>query len=69
MKGLKMDGKKVSESLVIMSQIMMLQDANPVGNVHGGVILKLCDECGGIIAARHARRPCSFAQVPADMKA
>ncbi|MCB0130374.1 MAG: acyl-CoA thioesterase, partial [Caldilineaceae bacterium] len=25
--------------------------------VHGGVILKLCDECGGIIASRHARRP------------
>lgn len=33
------------------------EHSNSLGNVHGGVVLKLCDECGGIIAARHARRP------------
>jgi uncharacterized protein (TIGR00369 family) len=33
------------------------EHSNSMGNVHGGVILKLCDECGGIIATRHARRP------------
>ena len=25
--------------------------------MHGGVVLKLCDECGGIVARRHSRRP------------
>ena len=33
------------------------EHSNSLGNVHGGVVLKLCDECGGIIAARHARHP------------
>ncbi|MBI2080982.1 MAG: acyl-CoA thioesterase [candidate division NC10 bacterium] len=32
-------------------------DANPLGSVHGGVILRLVDEAGGVAAARHARRP------------
>ena len=30
-------------------------DANPAGNVHGGVIMKLIDTVGGAVAARHAR--------------
>ncbi|MCW5842769.1 MAG: acyl-CoA thioesterase [Caldilinea sp.] len=41
-----------------MTMFMQPEHSNSLGNVHGGVILKLCDECGGIIAARHARRPC-----------
>ena len=28
--------------------------ANVFGNVHGGVIMKLCDEAGGMAAMRHA---------------
>ena len=32
-------------------------DANLLGNVHGGVLMKLIDEVGGIAAARHAQRP------------
>ena len=32
-------------------------DANLLGNVHGGVLMKLVDEVGGIAAARHAQRP------------
>jgi acyl-CoA hydrolase len=31
--------------------------ANVMGNVHGGHIMKLCDEAGGMAAIRHARRP------------
>ncbi len=46
-----------SESALTMTQFMQPEHANSMGNVHGGVVLKLCDECGGIIAARHARRP------------
>ena len=30
--------------------------SNPFGTIHGGVILKLVDECGGIAALRHAGR-------------
>jgi uncharacterized protein (TIGR00369 family) len=50
-----MEGKKVSETAVTMAQLMTPQDTNPVGNVHGGVIMKLIDEAGGAVAFRHAR--------------
>ena len=45
------------ETRLTMTQFMQPEHSNSLGNVHGGVILKLCDECGGIIATRHARRP------------
>jgi acyl-CoA hydrolase len=32
---------------------MGIQDANTAGYVHGGVILRLCDEVAGIAAIRH----------------
>jgi len=50
-----MQGKRVSESSVIMVQPMSPQDANPAGNVHGGIIMRLVDEAGGIVAKRHSR--------------
>lgn len=50
-----MEGKKVSESAVLMAQFMTPQDTNPAGNVHGGVVMKLIDEAGGAVAFRHAR--------------
>jgi acyl-CoA hydrolase len=33
---------------------MGLADANTAGNVHGGAIMKLCDEVAGIAAIRHS---------------
>lgn len=50
-----MQGKPVSESRVVLTQVMGVMEANVLGNVHGGVIMKLCDEAGGIAAAKHAR--------------
>lgn len=50
-----MKGKKVSETTVVMVQPMSPQDANAAGNVHGGVIMKLIDMAGGIVAQRHTR--------------
>lgn len=47
----------VSDSRVTLSVMMGPQDTNGLGNVHGGVIMKLVDEAGGIAAMRHARRP------------
>ena len=52
-----MNAKTIADSALSMGQYMNPEHANSLGNVHGGVILKLCDECGGIVAARHARRP------------
>jgi acyl-CoA hydrolase len=49
--------KCASESKVEMSQQMMPADANPLGKVHGGHVMKLIDEAGGLAAMRHARRP------------
>ncbi len=50
-----MDENRVSESAVATSQVMIPQDANPSGNVHGGVIMKLIDTAAGVVARRHTR--------------
>lgn len=52
-----MDGKPGSNSRVTLTLVMGPQDANIAGNVHGGILMKLCDEAGGMAAARHARHP------------
>jgi acyl-CoA hydrolase len=49
--------KRVLDSQTIISHLMHITDANPQGNIHGGVVMRLADEVGGICAARHARRP------------
>jgi uncharacterized protein (TIGR00369 family) len=50
-----MKGKTVRETTVVMAQVMQPHNANPAGNVHGGVIMKLIDTAAGAAAARHAR--------------
>ena len=50
-----MAGKRVCESMVTLSHVMQPQDANPSGNIHGGVIMKLIDNAAGVVAIRHAR--------------
>ena len=50
-----MQGKRISETRVIMVQPMSPQEANTAGNVQGGVIMKLIDLAGGIVAQRHTR--------------
>ena len=49
--------KPVSASSVILSRVMHPNDASYMGTVHGGVILRMLDEAGGMAAFRHARRP------------
>ena len=36
---------------------MLPHHTNPMGNVHGGEIMKLVDETGALCAIRHAQRP------------
>lgn len=50
-----MEGKRVQDSAVTIAQVMIPQDTNPAGNVHGGVIVKLIDTAAGVVASRHAR--------------
>jgi len=47
--------RRVRDSQVVMSQLMLPGDANPTGNVHGGAIMKLVDTAAGVCAARHVR--------------
>ncbi|GAB4219627.1 MAG TPA: acyl-CoA thioesterase [Spirochaetota bacterium] len=49
-----MNAKTVKESTITIVQQMTHQDANLAGNVHGGTIMKLIDNTGGIVASRHA---------------
>ena len=52
-----LEARSAAETALTLTMFAQPEHSNSLGNVHGGVILKLCDECGGIIAARHARRP------------
>ncbi len=54
----ELEGKTVEESRVVMARTMQPSDANPFGNVHGGLIMYLADEAGGAVAIRHSRRRC-----------
>jgi len=51
------EAKHIADSRVTLSMMMGPQDTNGLGNVHGGVIMKMVDEAGGLAAMRHASRP------------
>ena len=53
-----MQGRHPRESDTVMSELMMPQHANIMGNVFGGVLLSLVDRAAAVAAIRHARRPC-----------
>jgi acyl-CoA hydrolase len=46
--------KLAVESRSILTRWMGLSDANAAGFVHGGVVMRLCDEAAGIAAIRHS---------------
>lgn len=50
-----MQPKSPASTATYMSMVMLPDDANVAGNVHGGVIMKQIDNCAGVTAARHAR--------------
>lgn len=53
-----MQAKHPRDSETVMSELMMPQHANIMGNVFGGVILSLMDRAAAVSAIRHAGRPC-----------
>lgn len=46
--------KRIADSRFTLSALMGPQEANSHGNVHGGVIMKMVDEAGALVAMRHA---------------
>ncbi len=50
-----MEAKSVKESLVSIAHVMLPQDANIMGNVHGGSIMNNIDNAAGVVAVRHVR--------------
>lgn len=53
-----MQGKRADESRITLSQVMGPGEANIMGNVHGGNLMKLADDAAGMAAVKHARRHC-----------
>jgi uncharacterized protein (TIGR00369 family) len=52
------EAKSARASEISLHQLMLPEHANALGNVHGGVIMKMVDEAGAIAAMRHAQLPC-----------
>jgi acyl-CoA hydrolase len=50
-------GKPVSATRVSLSRVMTQLDVNLLGNVHGGVMMKLVDDVAGLVATRHSGGP------------
>jgi acyl-CoA hydrolase len=48
-----MQARRSSENRSVLTRWMGIEDANTAGYVHGGVIMRLCDEVAGIAAIRH----------------
>jgi acyl-CoA hydrolase len=55
--------KYTRDSSIIISRVMLPEDANPAGIVHGGVIMKEIDNAAGVVAVRHTRRICVTASI------
>jgi uncharacterized protein (TIGR00369 family) len=53
-KGNESSAKSAADSRHSLSIITQPGQANPYGTLHGGVLLRLADECGAIAALRHA---------------
>ena len=49
--------RPVSASAVTLSEQIDLTGANLLGNVHGGTIMKLCDNASGLAAMKHCGGP------------
>jgi acyl-CoA hydrolase len=58
-----MQPRRPSETSSVLTRWMGIEDANTAGYVHGGVIMRLCDEVAGIAAIRH----CGMRVVTAGM--
>jgi acyl-CoA hydrolase len=51
-----MDPKPAAESRAVLTHWMGILDANSTGSIHGGTVMKLCDEAAGLAAIKHSRQ-------------
>src|SRR6185436_7999173 len=49
-----MDPRPAAATKVTLIEWMGVEDANSAGFVHGGTVMKLCDEVAGLAAVRHS---------------
>jgi len=59
----QLPGKAVAASASVLATLMEPAAANPMGNIHGGHIMKLTDQAGAAAAIRHAGRICVTASI------
>jgi acyl-CoA hydrolase len=48
-----MQARRASDNRSVLTRWMGIEDANTAGYVHGGVIMRFCDEVAGIASIRH----------------
>ena len=58
-----MEPRTVDESSVIMTELVLPNDANALGNCMGGRVMHLIDIAAAIAARRHARATCVTAAI------
>jgi len=58
-----MESKKVSESSMVMNEIVLPNDTNVFGNLMGGRLMYWMDIAAGITAVKHCNAPCMTASV------
>jgi uncharacterized protein (TIGR00369 family) len=59
----QLPGKTVSASATELATLVEIADTNPMGNIHGGVIMKLADQAAAAAAIRHSGRICVTAAI------
>src|SRR3954451_21436668 len=58
-----MEGRKATESFMIMNEIVLPNDTNTFGNLMGGRLMYWMDIAGAIAAGKHCNAPCMTASV------
>jgi len=53
----------IKETSAVISRVMLPEDANPAGIIHGGVIMKEIDNAAAVVAVRHTRKICVTASI------
>src|ERR1700749_2558202 len=61
----RMSGKRMSESTVIMTEMVFPSDTNALGSIFGGKVMSWIDIAAAIAAGRHSRRVVVTASIDA----
>jgi acyl-CoA hydrolase len=57
------EARKISESVVIMTELVLPNHTNQLGNLLGGQLMHWIDICAALCASRHNKRVCVTASV------